>query len=71
MNIISDGAQLKELAEKCGNNEKELSQISITMNKEFDYLTQNMKTQMKTVDDNILVKFEFLHKLNPKNIYLI
>lgn len=59
MNSIANGAELKELSEKCGNNEKELSQISIAINKEHDHLTQTLETKVDTVGDNILVKYSF------------
>lgn len=55
MNTISNGAQLKELAGKCGTNEKELSQISVSMNKEFNNLTQEIYAQVEIVDESILV----------------
>lgn len=56
MNTISDGAQLKQLAEQCSNNKKELSQISISINKELNHLTQQVKAQVDTTDDNIMVR---------------
>lgn len=55
MNTISDGAHLKELAGKCGNNEKELSLISISINKKLNNLTEEINAQVEIVDDNISV----------------
>lgn len=55
MNSISDGAQLKSLAENCGNHKRELTDISISMNKELSHLTQNLNTQLYIVDGDISV----------------
>lgn len=57
MNSITDGAQLKTLSEKCGNNKDELTQISTVINKELNHLTQEIKTHIGTADDNIFVIF--------------
>lgn len=57
MNTISNGAQLQQLVEKCSDNNKELSQISISMNKELNHLSQQVKTQVETTDDKIMVKY--------------
>lgn len=59
MNSISEGAQLKSLAEKCGTHEKELTDISIFMNDEFSHLTQNLNTQLNIVDSDISVTMTF------------
>lgn len=55
MNSISEGAQLKSLAEKCGNHEKELTDISNFMNNELSHLTQNLNTQLEVVNSDISV----------------
>lgn len=69
MKTIADGAQLKNLAEKCGSGEKELAQFSISMNKELNNLTEAINTQIETVDDQILVTYYI--STNRLNIYLI
>jgi len=61
MTTISDGAQLKELAEKCGKNEKELSQISVSMNNKLNNLTEEINAQVEIADDNILVIYLFIY----------
>jgi len=61
MNTISNGADLKELADKCNNNEKELAQISVSMNKELNQLTQQINTKLEIVDVNILVMYYLLY----------
>jgi len=61
MNTISDGAHLKELAGKCGNNQNELSLISISMNKKLNNLTEKINTQIDIVDNNISVTYSFLY----------
>jgi len=55
MNTITDGAQLKTLSEKCSNNKDELTKMSTVMNKEFNHLTQEIKSHVETANDNILV----------------
>jgi len=55
MNTITDGAQLKPLSEKCGNNKNELEKISTIINKELNNLTQEIKTHVLTANDNVLV----------------
>lgn len=60
MNSISEGAELKSLAEKCGNHEKELAEISNFMNNELCHLTQNLNTQLDIVDSDISVTITFL-----------
>lgn len=55
MNTISDGAQLNKLADNCGNHEKILEEIEISMNKELNNLSQNINSQLEIVNDNILV----------------
>lgn len=57
MNTITDGAQLKTLSEKCSNNKDELTKISTVINKELNYLTQEIKTHVETANDNILVTY--------------
>lgn len=54
MNTITDGAQLKTLSEKCSNNKNELTKISTVINKELNHLTQEIKTHVETVHDNVL-----------------
>ncbi|KAL5244371.1 hypothetical protein ACI65C_011781 [Semiaphis heraclei] len=54
MNTITDGAQLKTLSEKCGNNKDELTKISSVINKELNHLTQEIKIHIETADDNII-----------------
>lgn len=63
MNSISDGAQLKSLAEKCDNHEKELVDISTSMNSEFNHLTQNLNTQIKIIDNDISVINKFFYNM--------
>jgi len=55
MNTITDGAQLKKLSEKCSNNKDELTKISTVMNKELSHLTQGIKTNVETANDDVLV----------------
>lgn len=69
MKTIADGAQLKNLADKCGNNEKELAQFSISMNKELNNLTESINAHVDMVDDQILVTFYF--SINKLKICLI
>lgn len=59
MNTLSNGSRLIELAEKCDNNEKELLQASISLNKEFDHLAQKLKEEVEIVDNNISVNYFF------------
>lgn len=73
MNTISDGAQLNELAGICANNEKELSQISITMNKNLNNLTGEINAQVEIVDDNVLVIYYYIYidGINKKSYIII
>lgn len=61
MSTIANGAQLKELSNKCGNHEKDLLQISFALNKEHDHLTQTLEAQVEIAGDNILVKYVLLN----------
>lgn len=70
VNSLSDGAQLKLLAEQCGDHKKELTDISISTNKELNHLTQKLNMEIDLVDSDISVIIFILICLNIFILYL-